>query len=87
MRVLPFHRHGGAREETLEGFPKLLAHAAVDEEVERVTEEDEEVGEERECLEGVVVQNVDGESVGDDHDDEEDPQRELHQQEQPHHCH
>ena len=55
LGVLPLHGHGCASEQPLERLAKLLAHAAVDEEVQRVAEEDEEVGEEGERVEGGLL--------------------------------
>lgn len=45
MRVFALQRHGRSSEQPLERLPELLAHATVDEEVQRVAEEDEKVGE------------------------------------------
>jgi len=79
-------RHGGGRltgdEQPTERLPELVAHAAVDEEVERVAEEDDEVGDERGgAARARVHQHQRVEGVLDDHGRHHDGERQLDEQE------
>ena len=61
--------------------PDLSTHGAVDDEVERVAENDDHVDEERGDLVRPVVDDVDLETVLDDEQDQEDGERQLDDEE------
>ena len=67
-------------EEIAERPSKLLTHAAVDEEVERIADDYEEIEEERRRVPDVRRQDRQVERVLGDHDDEEDGHRQLDEQ-------
>jgi hypothetical protein len=77
---------GAAHEQLLEGLPELARHSAVDGEVDRVRDDDEEVGEEDEHVGDVVVEDL-GDARRDDVQHGDDGHRDLHQQEHAHHHH
>lgn len=56
--VPPGHLDGATDEQLLERLAELTAHAAVDGEVDRVADDDEEVGEEHQDVGHVVVQEL-----------------------------
>lgn len=77
---------GAAHKQLLEGLPELTRHAAVDGEVDRVRDDDEEVGEEDERVGDVVVEDL-ADARRDDVQHGDDGHRDLHQQEHAHHHH
>ena len=74
------HRRGRWREQSAERQAKLLAHGAVDEEVDRVWHESEEVEIERRRVARLLRQNGRPERVVRDHNDEKNGERCLDEQ-------
>jgi len=75
---------GAAHEQLLERFAELTRHAAVDGEVDRVRDDDEEVGEENEGVGELVVEDL-GHAGRDDVQHGDDGDRDLDQQKHGHH--